>query len=213
MLQLPDMTVQLISMQKPLQQPNPTKSKSHNKNINLFTKNDTTLKPFTMEIIECEPDEKRRTKEIIGVVEPTKRLETSLNLCLTNAICTLEKGVIKIGIMNLNEHDFTVPKGLPVAKLTVLTLEQTKHLAPIDVNLCKFLDRQNPEETENIINQLHQGSPEEYSEQKFWFPIPEDKSDLTKLNGIERRIHDEILKLQEAEGLNPSTHPKTRKNS
>ncbi len=55
MLQFPDMTVQVNSMLKPLQQTDPPKSKSTNKNINLFVKNDITLKPFTMEIIECEP--------------------------------------------------------------------------------------------------------------------------------------------------------------
>ncbi len=57
MLQLPDMTVQLNSMLKPLQQSNPPKSRSRDKKINLFTKNDTTLGPFTMEIIESETEE------------------------------------------------------------------------------------------------------------------------------------------------------------
>ncbi len=78
--------------------------------------------------------------------------------------------------MNLNEHDFTVPKGFPVAKLTVLTLEQTKHLAPIDTNLCKFLDRRSPEQTENVINHLHQGPPEEYQEQKILVPYSKRKA-------------------------------------
>ncbi len=53
MLQLPEMTVQLNSMLKPSQQPNPPKSRNFNENINLFTKNHTTPKPFTVEIIEC----------------------------------------------------------------------------------------------------------------------------------------------------------------
>ena len=205
MLQLPDLTVHLNSMLKPLQRTNPPKSKSTNKNINLFVKNDVTLKPFTMEIIECEAGEDWKLKEITGVVEPTKRVETNLNLCLTNAICTLEGGVVKIGIMNLNEHDFKVPKGLSIARLTVLTLEQTKYLAPIDVILCNFLERQHPGERENFLNQLTQGLPEEYPQQKFWFPTPEDKPDLTKLNAIERRLHDEILKFKEAESLDPQT--------
>ncbi len=56
MLQLPDMTVQLNSMLKPLQNPDPPKSESCNKNTNLFTKVEITLKPITMEIIECEPE-------------------------------------------------------------------------------------------------------------------------------------------------------------
>ncbi len=74
MLQLPDMTVQLNSMLKPLQNPDPPKCKSCNINIDLFTKTEKTLKPFTMEIIECEPEEDGKHKEITGVVEPAKRL-------------------------------------------------------------------------------------------------------------------------------------------
>ncbi len=144
MLQLPNMTLQLNSMLKPLQNSNPQKSKSCNKNINLLTKSETTLKPFTMEIIECEPEGEWKHQEITGVVEPSKRLETSLKICLTNAICTVQEGTVKVGIMNLNEHDLTGPRGITIAKLTVPTLDQVKHLIPIDVNLCQYLERNHP---------------------------------------------------------------------
>ena len=50
-----------------------------------------------------------------------------------------------------------------------------------------------------FLNQLIHGAPEEQSSQKFWFPIPEDKPDMSKMNQIEKRIPDEILRLQEAE--------------
>ncbi len=110
----------------------------------MLPKTEATLKPFTIEIIECEPEGEWKHQEITVVVEPSKRLETSLNLCLTNAICIVQEGTVKVGIMNLNEHDFTVPRGITIAKLTVLTLDQVKHLAPIDVNLCQYLERNHP---------------------------------------------------------------------
>ncbi len=116
MLQLPDMTVQLNSMLNPLQNPDLPKSRSSNNNITLFTKAEITLKPFTIEIIECEPEGEWKNKEITGVVEPAKSLETSLNLCLTNAICTVSKGTVKVGIMKLNEHEYTVLKSLQIGK-------------------------------------------------------------------------------------------------
>ncbi len=68
MLQLPDITVQLNSMLKPFQNRDPPKSKRCNKNNNLFTKADITLKPFTMEKIECEPERDWKHKEITGVI-------------------------------------------------------------------------------------------------------------------------------------------------
>ncbi len=94
------------------------------------------------------------------MVEPAKRLETSLNLCLRNAIFTVSKRVLRIGIMNLNEHEYAVPRNLPIDKLTILTLEQIKHLAPIDIKLGKFLEENHSGETEVYLNQLFQGAPE-----------------------------------------------------
>ncbi len=55
-----------------------------------------------------------------------------------------------------------------------------------------------------FLNHLFLGAPEEQPTQKFWFPIPEDKADVSKMNQIEKRIQDEILKLHEAENLDPT---------
>ena len=68
-------------------------------------------------------------------------------------MCTVSKGTVKIVIMNLNEHEYTVPKNLQNGKLSILTLEQVKHLAPIDRNLCRFLEENYPGETEMFLNQ------------------------------------------------------------
>ena len=65
-------------------------------------------------------------------------------------------------------------------------------------------------EAENFLNELHQGPPETYPEQKFWLPTPEDKSDLSKINQNERPVYDEILKFKEAEALNPCQSPEER---
>ena len=166
-----------------------------------------------MEIFECEPEGDWKHKKITGVVELAKRLETSPNLWSTNSKCTVSEGIVKIVIMNLNEHEYTVPRNLQIGKLTILTLEQVKQLAPIDTNLCKFLEENHPGETEIYLNQLFQGALEEYPTQNFWFPTPEDNLDVSKMNQIERRIHDEILKLQEAEKLDPTQSEEEEKSS
>ncbi len=68
--------------------------------------------------------------------------------------------------MNLNETDFTLPDGLKVANLHILSLEQAKFLAPLDPNLCRYLERTYPGETESFLNQLYRGPPEFQSSQK-----------------------------------------------
>ncbi len=103
--------------------------------------------------------------------------------------------------MNLNETDFTLPDGIKVANLHILSLEQAKVLAPLDPNLCRYLERTYPGETESFLNQLYRGPTEFKSTQKFWFPTPENNVELDKLNNLERRIYDEIVRLKQAEKL------------
>ncbi len=94
MLQMPNMTYQLNTMRKPLTKENPEKTKQTGKFIGLFVKKKTVLKAFMMEIPECEPPEEWQQVELTGIVEPLKMLGKELNLCITNAIGTLEGGAL-----------------------------------------------------------------------------------------------------------------------
>ncbi len=75
MLQMPNMTYQLNIMRKPLTKENPEKTKQTGKFIGLFVKKKTVLKPFMMEIPQCEPPEEWQQVELTGVVESLKMLE------------------------------------------------------------------------------------------------------------------------------------------
>ncbi len=91
-----------------------------------------------MEFLECVPLEDWTGINLTGVIEPAKTLEKELNICITNAISTLENGHSIVGVVILNETDFTLPDGLKVASLHILSLEQAKFLAPQDPNLCRY---------------------------------------------------------------------------
>ncbi len=103
----------------------------------------------------------------------------------------------------MNETEFSVPAGIKVATLSILSFDQAKYLAPVDPNLCRYLDRKFPGEAEVFLNQLYKGPAEFNNSSKFWFPTPEDIPDVSKLNGLEKRIDDEITKLKGAEELDP----------
>ncbi len=143
-LQLPNMTYQLNTMRKPLTKECPEKIKQPSKLIGLYTRRKTVLKPYMMEVLECIPHDDWKDVNLTGVVEPLKIIERELNLCITNAFSTLEIGVLVVGAMNLNETDFMLPDGLKIANLAVISLEQAKFLAPVDPNLCRYLERSHP---------------------------------------------------------------------
>ena len=201
LLQLPNMTYQFNTMRKPLTKECPEKVKQAGKTIGLFVRKKTVLKPYMMDVLECKPPEDWKGVNLTGVIEPMKALEKELNVCITNAICTLENDTLAVGIMNLNETDFTIPEGLKIANLHIMSFDQAKILVPVDPNLCRYLERTFPGETENFLNQLYRGPTEFTSTPKFWFPTPEDDVEVDKLNKLERRIYDEIVKLKQAEEL------------
>ncbi len=163
-----------------------------------------------MDVLECEPPEDWKRVILTGVIEPMKALEKELNVCITNAICTLENDKVAVGIMNLNETDFTIPEGLKIANLHIMSFDQAKFLAPVDPNLCRYLERTFPGETENFLNQLYRGPTEFTLTPKLWFPTPEDVVEVDKLNKLERRIYDEIVNLKQAEELDSTSSTEHR---
>ncbi len=102
--------------------------------------------------------------------------------------------ILKIGVMNLNETEFSVPAGIKVATLSILSRDQAKHLAPVDPNLCRYLERKFAGKAEEFLSQLYKGPSEINNSSKFWFPTPEDEPVVSKLNGFEKRIYHEITK-------------------
>ena len=76
-----------------------------------------------------------------------------------------------------NETEFTVPAGIKVAPLSILSCDQAKYLAPVDPNLYRYLERMFSGEAEVFLNQLYKAHSEFNNTSKFWFLTPEDKPD------------------------------------
>ena len=67
---------------------------------------------------------------------------------------------------------------------------------------------QYPDEAEAVLNQIFQ-DPTAKSDRR-WYPTPETCDDPSKLNKIEKRIYEEIVKLREQEKLDPTTNEEQR---
>ena len=67
----------------------------------MFVKRKTVLKPYMMEVLECVPPDDWKGVSLTGVIEPAKALEKELNICITNAISTLENGNLVVGVWGL----------------------------------------------------------------------------------------------------------------
>ena len=68
---------------------------------------------------------------------------------------------------------------------------------------------ENPEEANNMLNQLFQ-EPKAKADRR-WYRTPEICDDPSRLNPVERRIHDEITELREKEKLDTRVDDEQRK--
>ena len=93
-----------------------------------------------------------------------------------------------------------------LARITVLTPKQAEFLQPINPQLLSDYFNQDINALIQDIEIKVYSSSDEYR-----FPTPENCKDPESLTGIDRRIHDEIVKLKAQEKTNPLTNVHDRK--
>ena len=79
-----------------------------------------------------------------------------------------------------------------------MTPKQAHKLQPVISQQLNQIS-QHPDETETVLNRIFR-DPTAKSDRR-WYPTPETFDDPSKLNKIEKRIYDEIVKLREEEKL------------
>ena len=112
-----------------------------------------------------------------------------------------------VQITNHMDHAITIPQNTTIAVFRILTPNQAKNVQPM-TNEQLTLITKFPDEAANVINQLFQDPSA--TNDKRWYPTPEICDDPDKLNKVERRIYDELIKLREAEKLNPTCDDEQR---
>ena len=139
----------------------------------------------------------------------TKQACASRHLSRTDS-----NGNLFISALNLQNIEITIPRNSDIALFKFLTPQQAETLTPIDPPLLTLAKIRNPENFAQEINQLiideeinsHSQPPRPKSEyRKFWFPTPETCKNPEKLQGVEKRIHTELSKLQELDNIDPQT--------
>ena len=97
--------------------------------------------------------------------------------------------------------------GTARASFRILTPKKATNLQPMTDHQLNLIS-QYPDEAEAVLNQIFQ-DPTAKSDRR-WYPTPETCDDQSKLNKIEKRIYEEIVKLREQEKLDPTTSEEQR---
>ena len=110
----------------------------------------------------------------------------------------------KVPIKNANTTNFpyTLATDTKVAELQNLKPEETKMIRPVDTAAFNLLSEQDAIVT--YINALLQVERPEDSEEKFWFPTPENPGNEQEHSPIQKRILKELRELAALEKLDPT---------
>ena len=88
-----------------------------------------------------------------------------------------------------------------------MTPKQANNLQPVTNHQLNLITKY-PDEATAVLNHIFQ-DPNEKTDRR-WYPTPETCDDSLKLNKIERRIYDEIVKLRTDEKLDPTSSEEQR---
>ena len=132
-LKLPNMTSQLTER---IHKDGKVSSLTPKKNLFLHSIQNYSVQPNTSEIITCSLSAESFPEGTVAIVEPNPRFEKQTGLCVTSAIVKLnDQKQVSLGILNILPYKVTVPKNVPVAKVTILTAKQAQYLHPINPEL------------------------------------------------------------------------------
>ena len=194
-VKFPDITVQLRSVN----------GKFKNKLLELKTTQKIVIQRnqqvFVPVVIE------RDLGDITGTVERLPAFEGRSHLLVSPALSVTQEGRTHVQITNPLDYQITINVGTPVASFKIMTPKQANNLQPM-TNHQQNLISQYPDDAEAVLNQVFQ-DPTAKSDRQL-YPIPETCDDPSKLNKIEKRIYDQIVKLRAEEKLDPTPSEKQR---
>ena len=165
-----------------------------------------TIQPMQQIMIPVHTDTEIDTAH--GIVEEAPAFARKSELLVSPAVVELSDGKTAVQVTNPLDHVYTVNYGTVIANFKIPTPNQAKNITPITKEQLTVITK-HPTEADAVINQLFQEP--DVDRDKKWYPTPESCDDPTKLNAIERRIYDEIVKLRKQEQLDPTVDDEQRK--
>ena len=167
--------------------------------LELRTTQKTTIWPGQQIFVTATTDKNIGT--VTGTIEAFPAFERKTELLVSPSMSEIKDQQTHVQITNHMDHAVTIPQNSTIAVFRIVTPNQARNIQPM-TNEQLTLITKFPDEAANVINQLFQDPSA--TKDKRWYPTPETCDNPDKLNKIERRIYDELIKLREAEKLNPT---------
>ena len=115
-----------------------------------------------------------------------------------------------VQISNFLDHFEPFKKGKDIAKFSILTPEQTKHIRPVNSNSVRHLLHNNDDDAIHNTNSLLKPLKTDELNETYWFPTPQNPNNEGPNTPIQTRILNELRELERLEQLNPLEDTESR---
>ena len=139
-----------------------------------------------------------------------EKITETASLIISHSISTLIDRKIAVRVTNTTESLFTINKNTQVADFSVVTLEQSKFIKPVDVAIRSMIQEDDPDLTTYLTQLLKTDKPDKQNN-TFWFPTPENLWNIEDHTPIQTRIPKELRKLLRKEKPNPKYDARSRR--
>ena len=139
---------------------------------------------------------------ITGTVQPLSQFDEIAKLIVAPAITTARDKRVSIKIANTTDFPYTNTPHTNLAELQIQKPEETKSIRAVDPASLNLLTEH--DDVVAYVNASMQIDSPEQTEEKFWFPTPEDPGDESEHTPIQQHILRERRQLQKLEELDPN---------
>ena len=122
---------------------------------------------------------------------------------------TIVDKIIAVRVTNTTESPFLIEKPTQIAEFSVVTLEQSEHIKPVDMADLSMIPQGYLELTAYLNELLRTNIPEQQNN-TFWFATPENPGKPEDHTTIQTRILKELNELKDIEKLNPQETTESR---
>ena len=120
---------------------------------------------------------------------------------------TITDKKIAVRVTNITESPYTINKNTQIAEFSVVTLEQSKFIKPVDMAILSMIPEGDPDLI-TYLTQLLRANKQDQQTNTFWFPTPANPGNTEE--HTQTRILKELCDLQLKEKLNPKDDIESR---
>ena len=160
-----------------------------------------TIPPATTKTITAFIDHPSKWNTT-GTVTPLEKFTETASVLIYHSMSTIIEKRTAVRVTNTTESPYLIKKHTQIAKFSVVTPEQSKHIKPVDKASLSMIQQRDLDLTAYLKELLRTNKPEQ-QDNTFWFPTPENPGKPEDQTPIQTRILKELNELKHKEKLNP----------